>query len=358
MEQVQDIINPPDRQVGSEQPRLATIVVSFVVSFAFACSLLLALGHYGLNAPRSLWPLGSVGAITRNISEDSAPFDSIQVNRGGVYAKASVGAAANPTKGESFALFVWFNLRKVPAAGESLGLVGKFDSQLPGKPGYAISLEGAPDGVRPRVYISAGDVAGRWYSFASHPMNRRDWYLLAVTVVEDAFIATSLGRALSSEPLRLLGGHRLGAGELPASDVDLVVGAFGASRFRGRIGPFGILSEPSDNEELSVYLRAIQEQPGVIPSVIPASAIRLWASPIEDRGPLKFPVVNLQGSREGDQNEDKTGAKMVDRVGEGKIHSKAAQVRPPVAKRGSKTLRLVAAPKKVITNVLKDKKKR
>ncbi len=346
MGQLQDIIDPPDRQVLPEQPRIALVVVLFFGSFALACSLLIALGHYGLNAPRSLWPFGSAGVASGDLGRDSALFDLIQVNRGGVYAKAAVSDVGNPTKGEPFALFVWFNLRKMPAVGESLGLLGKFDSQLPGKPGYAVSLEGAPDGVRPRVYIGAGNIAGRWYSFASHPMNRRDWYLLAVTVVEDAFIATSLGRALSAEPLKLLGGHRLTGEELPVSQADLVVGAFGASRFRGRVGPFGILAGHSSKEKFAAYLKAIQEQPGGIPSVIPADYIRLWASPLADLGPRRVAVLHVQGDQTADEKV------------KGEPLSRRAQVRPPSGKRHSKPLRKVSQSKKVAKKGLKDTKKR
>jgi hypothetical protein len=339
--QVQEIVIPPDRD-ASQQPRVALLVLSFIASFALACSLLVVLGHYGLGAPRSLWPFGSTGVSALVHSDDSAPFDSLQVSRGGVYLKATVGESGNPTKGEDYGLFVWFKLRKLPAVGEALGLVGKFDSQLPGRPGYAVSLEGAPDGVRPRVYISAGDVPGRWYSFASHPMNRRDWYLLQVTVVDGAFIATSLGRAFSEEPPILLGGHRLTGGELPASKADLVVGAFGASRFRGQVGPFGIISGPDSKEKFSSYLRAIQKQPSGIPSGIPSSAVRLWAAPFDDQGPRKTPIVRVQG--EGSANSES--------------HEKGVAVERPASDTASKPVKRITPPKKVVKKDPKKSKKR
>jgi hypothetical protein len=275
-------------------------------------------------------------------SDNAAPFDSLQVSRGGVYLKAALGEAGNPSKGEDYGFFVWFKLRKLPAVGEALGLVGKFDAQLPGKPGYAVSLEGAPDGVRPRVYISAGDIPGRWYSFSSHPMNRRDWYLLAVKVIDDAFIVTTLGRAFSKESPILLGGHRLSGGELPASKADLIVGAFGASRFRGQVGPFGILTGPESQEKLSSYLKAMQVQPRGIPSGIPSDAIRLWASPLEDQGPRKTVIVRVQG--EGRGNDES--------------RNRDASVKRSSADAAGKPQRRITPPKKVVNKSAKSKKKR
>jgi hypothetical protein len=342
MGQVQDSVDPPDRQVLPEQPRVALITVSFIASFALACSLLLVVGHYGLNAPRSLWPFGSAGVTKPGLSNDAQPFDSLQVSRGGVYVKATMGEAGNPTKGEDYAVFVWFKLRKMPAIGETLGIIGKFDAREPGKPGYAVSLEGAPDGIRPRVYISAGDTPGRWYSFASHPMNRRDWYLLSVTLVDDTFIATSLARAFPEEPPILLGGHRIVGGQLPASKADLIVGAFGASRFRGQIGPFGILTGPESKDRFSSFFRAIQAKPSDIPSEIPARVVRLWASPFEDRGPHKAAIVRIQGEERG--NDEATTKE---------AGGKRSSVDSP-----RKQLQRITPPKKVAKKDAKNNKKR
>lgn len=294
MGHAQHSLDPGANDLPQGRRSVVVIALSFAASFALACFLLLVVGHYCLNSPRSLWPFerASIGsAIPGAGVSDFVPFP---VSKGGAYIKAAIGSDVNPTKGDDYALFVWFKLRKSPAVGEALGVVGKFDSQTPGRPGYAISLEGAPDGIRPRVYVSAGDNPGKWYSFSSHPMNRRDWYLLTVSIVEDTFLSVSLGQALSSEPPVLLGGHRISGG-LPASKADLVVGAFGASRFRGQIGPFGILAGNGISKQLSTYSKAIQGKPGGIASAVPSNIIRLWASPSEDIGPAKFEILQVPG---------------------------------------------------------------
>jgi len=294
MGQVQESADPTSGEQSQDRWSTAVLVASFLASCVFACCVLLIIGHYGLRAPRSLWPSGVQSVAT--VKESSSPnFSPFPVSRGGAYVKAAVGDTANPTPGEDYAFFIWFKLRKSPAIGEALGLVGKFDSHEPGRPGYAVSLEGAPDGIRPRVYLSSGKVPGRWYSFSSYPMNRRDWYLLTFSITRDTFVSTSLGRAFSNEVPILLGGHHVGDGELPVSKADLVVGAFGASRFRGQIGPFGVLSGQGLSEEIPAFLKAMQQNPSAAPAHIKSEAVRLWASPVEDFGPRKAAIIRAKG---------------------------------------------------------------
>jgi hypothetical protein len=295
MGQIQESLDPMEEEASQTGWSTPLLIGSFCASFVFACTLLLVIGHYGLNAPKSLWPLGSSGISNSTLVDIESAFTPFMVSRSGTYLKAQVGEAANPTAGQDFSFLVWFKLRKSPGVGEALGLVGKFDSQIEGKPGYAISLEGAPDGIRPRVYLSTGIAHGRWYSFSSYPMNRRDWYLLQVSLVGDSFVSVHLARAFSKEPALFLGGHPIGSGGLPQSKADVVVGAFGASRFRGQIGPIAILSGRSISEHFAAYLEAFQADPGVVPARIPKDAIRLWGSPLEDIGPRKVQIVRIEG---------------------------------------------------------------
>jgi hypothetical protein len=303
MAHLQESLDPVNSDSGQARLPMAVLAAVFAAAFVFACFTLLALGHFGLNVPRSLWPFGS-GAVTLSSPNKSEPdFVPFSVSRSGSYLKAQVGESANPLSGQDYVFFLWFRLRKLPASGETLGIVGKFDSELPGKPGYAISLEGAPDGVRPRVYLSTGsnrgEVNSRWYSFSSYPMNRRDWYLLTVSIVDDKFVTTYLGRAFSSEAPLLLGGHQIegssveGVGSLPQSKADVVVGAFGSSRFRGQIGSYGILAGKQLSKKLPGYLAAIQAQPSVFPVDVPKEFVLLWGAPSEDLGPHRFGIVSV-----------------------------------------------------------------
>ena len=222
-----------------------------------------------------------------------APFPEIFVVSGpGLYKKAFVGEKLNPTPGKDYAFFVWLKLRKVPEVGETLGVIGKFDSQVENRPGYAVSLEGGMDGVRPKVYLSAASGGGRWYTFAPYLMSRKYWYLMTVSISEDTFVSMSMTREDASEEATFLGGHRMGLPSLPQSASDIVVGAFGASRFRGAIGPFGVLAGKNLRKDLARYMAAIRDEPSEIPSAIDRDVIQLWANPHKDLGPYAYEIVN------------------------------------------------------------------
>lgn len=271
---------------------LPVTVGSFLLAFGAACVLFLVIGHYSMGSPRRLWPFDDRVRLDRIEGEPIAePFAVPSV---GIYKKALGGERLNPIPGRDYTVFAWFRLRRLPADGESYGLIGKFDAQVPNRPGYAVSLEGAPDGVRPRVYASAATGGGRWYSFSVHPISRRYWYLLSVSFTEDSFLSAHIIQAGSNEEPTLLGGHRLGLPSLPFSASDMVVGAFGASRFRGQIGPFGILSDRKLRQELPRYLKAISVEPNRIPGVVESGAIELWASPAIDLGPNRYEVITIE----------------------------------------------------------------
>jgi hypothetical protein len=267
------------------------LAACFVGAFAAACALFLVIGHYSVQSPRSFWPFEEASEAAPHPNQ--APFpETFTVGGPGLYKKALVGEKLNPTAGKDYAFFIWLKLRKVPAVGETLGLVGKFDSQVENRPGYAISLEGGLDGVKPRVYLSAASGGGRWYTFSPYPMSRKYWYLLAVSLSDDTFVSAHIVREGSSDQPTLLGGHRIGLSSLPQSASDIVVGAFGASRFRGVIGPFGVLIGKDLREDLSGYLSAIRDAPAGIPSEIETDTIGLWATPNKDIASQAFNVVN------------------------------------------------------------------
>lgn len=273
-----------------ERLSLASLIAAFGVAFILACGLLITLGHFWLNSPRSIWPLSSIGPNSSMVDQNQPDFEPFLVNRDGSYLKAQIGRSANPVTGEDYLFLLWFRLRRAPGVGESVGVVGKFDSQIAGKPGYAVALEGAPDGVRPKVYLSVGEPNGRWYSFSSYPMNRRDWYLLAVSFVDDAFVSASLGKAFSREAPVLLGGHRIAVSGLPHSEADIVVGAFGSSKFRGQIGPFGVLVGQDLGERITEVVKVAQLEPKAAAPDLSGATVRLWGSPSKDLGPSNIPI--------------------------------------------------------------------
>jgi hypothetical protein len=285
---------PKSSDVAQEQISSTSgivLVACFVGAFAVACILFLLIGHYSVNSPKTLWPFE--GNTERVAPPTHAPFPETFVIGGpGVYKKALVGEKLNPTSGKDYAFFIWLKLRKVPEVGETLGVVGKFDSQVENRPGYAISLEGGLDGVRPRVYLSAASGGGRWYTFSPYPMSRKYWYLVTVSISEDTFVSTYIAREGLGEAPTFLGGHRIDLSTLPQSASDIVVGAFGASRFRGVIGPFGVLAGKRLRKDLPQYITAMSDEPAGVPSGIDRETIQLWATPHKDMGLHSFEVVN------------------------------------------------------------------
>jgi hypothetical protein len=300
MDNVEQTVTDLSGDANAPRSRVV-LALGFLLSFLAACLVFLVIGHLGFQSPQSLWPFGARSVINMP-GHDQVGFEPKVISRGGVYLKAAGGDRLNPTAGGDYSVFVWFKLRKIPLPGESLALVGKFDHAERNRPGYAISLEGAPDGVRSRVYVSDGKRLGTWYSFSSAAINRKDWYVLLVSFSQNTFVSTYLGRAGSSEPPNFLGGHRINISALPAAKADLVVGAYGASRFRGQIGPFGIISEEGMGKRLRDYIGEMQSEPFVIPRAISSQSIKLWASPRMDLSTNAIAITELSQA-EGSPNE-------------------------------------------------------
>jgi hypothetical protein len=141
-----------------------------------------------------------------------------------------------------------------------------------------------------------------------------------VSFTHDSFLSAHITQAGGGDEPTLLGGHRLNVDSLPFSASDLVVGAFGASRFRGQIGPFGVLSKKKLRQELSGHLSAMSHEPNRIPREIDSEIVELWASPAIDLGPKKYEVISMEksdremGVPEGAKQKNKALAKNAARV--------------------------------------------
>jgi hypothetical protein len=267
---------------------LPVLLGGFVVAFALACFAALVIGHYALKAPRSLIP--SVFNSQSAQQPDEPSFDPFVVASPGAFLKALGGERLNPVPGEDYLLFVWLRLRRIPQPGEVLGVASKFDPQVPNKPGYALSLEGALDGVRPKVYLSAASAQGRWFTFAAHPLVRGTWYMFALSISQDSYVSVHLAQLGSDQPPVLLGGYEMRLPSLPLSSSDVAVGSIGAGRFRGQVGPFGIISARKLQRTLVDQLAQMQVEPLEVPSGVDREAVLLWANPQKDSGPLSFSV--------------------------------------------------------------------
>jgi len=148
----------------------------------------------------------------------------------------------HPQPGEDFLVWGWFRMLRLPPVGEKTLLLQRYDGLGVGPhPGYALALAREVDGIRPMVYWHGDeDDQGRWFSFAQVPLDAKEWFLISFTFhdperVLELTISTSDG-------LRRAGAYDLEGQWLPVSEAPLVVGAVGDRDFRGKVGPFGVLS--------------------------------------------------------------------------------------------------------------------
>lgn len=299
------------------------LVASFLLAFFVAASAFVLVGHFGFNTPRSL----SVSTVDNELAAtEKEPVASFfTVHRAGVRKTVAAHDSLNPSEGTDYMVFVWFRLRRVPESGEYTAVLGKFDAKARNRPGLAISLEGAPDGVRPRVYWNNAAGEGRWYSFASRYLRRNGWYLLAVSFSQDTFLSAYLVDQAELESNPLVGAHRLGKRVDPSSSADLVVGALGSGDFRGDIGPFGILSAKGLHKDIQGYVARLAASPNHIASGIPADAVRLWASPEVDLGSFKHAVTTGAGRVKSVKPKKASSGKAKSRGKKGKKHKKPKQ---------------------------------
>jgi hypothetical protein len=328
---------------GQRSVSTALLAAGFAGAFIVACLVALVVGHYTLRAPRSLSPFSSDTAATAvSFHPIVEPF---VVGAAGLSRKAVGGERLNPAPGEDYALFVWVKLRRIPAHGEIFSVVSKFDSQVPYKPGYALSLEGAPDGVRPRVYLSAASGGGRWYSFAAYPMTRKHWYLFSMALSEETYVATYVAQHGSDQGPVFLGGYKMRVPSMPLSAADISVGSLGTSRFRGHVGPFGVLSAKGLQKNLSGYLADMQADPTSPPRGLKSNSIRLWATPTKDAGPAGYQIVQ---ELKNDPQSSAPMPKAVKKSGAPKAADKGKKAGAKSASKGvSRSAKSAAATKKV-----------
>jgi hypothetical protein len=244
--------------------------------------------------------------------ESSADADSDGVFRDAV-SVSSVGAGVrvahdeglNPSVQDDQLFFVWFKLRKAVADGERVSLLGKFDVNAKVRPGYALALVGGPDGVHPEVYWQDEAGGGRWYPFTTAPIRAKEWFLLALSFRKGRYLGMHLMPyervRRGAKRAQLLGGYDLQPPVVAQSGVDLVVGAYGVSRFRGRIGPFGVLRSPSLSDDVEGLITRVARSPGRIPDDLgELIEVALWATPTSDSGPRRLRVQRLQGDPRGE----------------------------------------------------------
>ncbi len=264
--------------------RKLALVLWFVAAFGVSYGLVMACGALLVTKHNS------VALDSEDAARDSVVPDALVVSHGGTALRVTHHPALNPTGDGDFLLYVWFKLRKPLVDGERAVFIAKYDPESKIRPGYSVALVGGPDGVRPNVYWQNEEGHGRWYPFASTQLRAKEWYLLGVSFREKRFLGVHLMPHDGGKKAEVLGGYDLEPQVIPDTQADLVVGAFGASKFRGRIGPFGIIRRNGMTKDVATFIVQMSKAAGSLPSAVSQSEAVLVASPKEDSGAFKLAI--------------------------------------------------------------------
>jgi len=269
-----------------------------IVSLGFLGSFIAAYFIFSFIA--SFWvPRGSSSLVVQENPDGDDVFTEALVVKGPANAiRIADAPGLNPQATSDFIFFLWFKLREPLGKEERVYIMGKYDPTSKDRVGYGIALAGGPDGVRPQVYWQAATGQGKWYTFAAAQLKPQQWYLLAFSFRDHKYLGVHLNPLGSDAKPKLLGGYTVDSPDLPTSTADLVVGAFGSTFFKGRIGPLGILQTNAFSEDIGGLLQTLVDEPLKLPSAVSAQEVALWASPRKDRGPQALKIMNARSGKE------------------------------------------------------------
>jgi hypothetical protein len=270
------------------------LVAAFAASFIAAYFIVVALGSL-FSDPHSQKSVASL--ITTQVTRGGSFEDAISVNAPGPVVRIKNIRELNPTPGGDFLLTVWVNVSALIADGERSVFLTKFDTNSPSKPGYAIALNGGPDGVRPQVHWQDEVGRGRWLTFAPVQLNPREWFLLGLSFREGRYVGLHARPLEEDGRVEVLGGYDLQDMATPKSRADLLLGSLGVGQFKGMIGPVGVFQGKSVTSDVPKILTRMVASPGLPPDVIESQDVVLWASPKVDSGPHRVSVTLVESKK-------------------------------------------------------------
>jgi hypothetical protein len=235
--------------------------------------------------------------------EDTFP-DSLVVHEQGVSYRIPHSQDLDPgSNSGDFALVTWFKLRKPLTVGDRMIFLGKYDTSSKVRPGFSVGISRDGDGARPIVYWQSSNGRGRWYSFSVTDVPSRVWNYMVISFREGRYLGVHFGSDGSKLKPVMLGGYDLERSVLPESSASLVIGAFGGARFRGRIGPFGVIRHPKLTGLIDEFISEIGARPGEIPESVGKDAIKLWVRGGVDRSPSarRIEVLPKAGAQVSDE---------------------------------------------------------
>ena len=295
-----------DAKAGTPMRRLQSPIVGrpgfsrsrLVLVLSFAASFIAA--YFAFTFIASFWAArpGSSFSIATDHDGDEVFSDALVLKGASNAVRIADAPGLSPVADTDFIFFLWFKMREQLAKEERVYLMGKFDPESKERIGYGLALASGPDGIRPQVYWQPSSGTGKWYTFAAAPLRPQQWYLMTLSFRDHKYLGVHLvPLGPGGDPL-VLGGYGVDSPNLPASPADLVVGAFGQTTFKGRIGPFGVIQSKAFSDDIPAFLRLIAAEPLTLPEAIDPKEVALWASPRKDRGPQALKILSARTGRE------------------------------------------------------------
>ena len=255
-------------------------IFAFSVPLIFAFTVGGAIGRYSKDIQSS----GTIIIEEQEKHEKDKVFPlSINITGPNSYLSVETSSAIEPASDKDFFLYIWLKLRRLPAEGERLILLSKFDERSASRRGYSLALSGEREAVRPEVYWRDENNNGTWFTFSELDASARTWTLFALSFrqgrylgLHAATINSESDYPLKLPDIKLLGGYELPEIIIPTANSDLLVGAFGGGRFRGRMGPIGIFHTSSLTRKLDEILQHIVSDSRTLPDAIERREVGLW----------------------------------------------------------------------------------
>ncbi|MBX7144751.1 MAG: hypothetical protein K1X79_09900 [Oligoflexia bacterium] len=242
---------------------------------------------------------------TPRFDEEALFPEATPISSQGMFLEAQALEAANPATGKDFVFFFWARLSRLPRNSEKLLLAAKSQLFADKQDGYVIGLSRDGDLLRPIVYWG-NEQAGRWYQFAPIDIYQGQWVLLALTFASaDGVLGL---HAVDYDPrgavqVHVLGGYEVESHQVASSSASLKMGAWGANRFRGKFGPFGVFSGDDVLEDFKAGLKEYARHPYELLSQYKKNA-RLWApTSRNDLGPTQAKLELVSPSRRTNQEQ-------------------------------------------------------
>ncbi len=232
--------------------------------------------------------------------------ENIAIQWQGAFLKVSDSPLLTPKADQDYMLSAWFNLRRVPEAGESTALLSKVDHSLPLKPGFSLSLSREGSLVRPVLYWKDSHGKGGWYHFSEIRIVPRTWFNLVLSVQNSDTIGLNIiTLEEGKEPQReLLGGFKLSVPVNPLSNSPLYFGSHHTGSFRGKIGPVAIFAGKELRDDYKEILKETASDPLSIPPSVKESEVILWTPDgKKDLSPFSHPVGLSKAAERGSKKK-------------------------------------------------------